>query len=172
MPPAPVLPGWLRPPRRSARVLLLDAADRVLLFRVVDPREGPGAFWLTPGGGVRRGESWTAAAARELAEETGLAADPAALGFPVARRRGWGTFPSGRRRVHDVFFVYRVTGHEVDTSRMEEHERGTTTGHRWWPVPELAASGADVRPPGLPDLLADVLVGRVTGTPRRLPRRR
>ena len=43
--------------RRAARVLLVDAADRVLLFAGSDPlRPGDGSWWFTPGGGLDDGE--------------------------------------------------------------------------------------------------------------------
>ena len=58
--------------RSSARVVLVDADDRVLLLRGGDPaRPGP-AVWHTPGGGIDPGEAPEDAARRELAEEVGL----------------------------------------------------------------------------------------------------
>jgi ADP-ribose pyrophosphatase YjhB (NUDIX family) len=54
--------------RPAARLIVLDPADPNLLFSATDPR---GQVWFTPGGGVHRGESLEAAAARELAEEPG-----------------------------------------------------------------------------------------------------
>ncbi|HEY3696993.1 NUDIX domain-containing protein [Phenylobacterium sp.] len=60
--------------RLTARVLLFDPLDRILLMR--GRFEGaPDAerFWFTVGGGVEPGESLMQAAAREIAEETGLA---------------------------------------------------------------------------------------------------
>ena len=71
--------------RPSARVLLLDGAGRILLFRAVEPRRRDAApkFWVAPGGGVEAGESYQAAARRELDEETGL---DAPIGRCVWRR--------------------------------------------------------------------------------------
>jgi 8-oxo-dGTP pyrophosphatase MutT (NUDIX family) len=60
---------------RSARVILLDASDRLLLVRSATTHGQPDA-WFTPGGGVEDGEDLASAAARELQEETGLAVDP------------------------------------------------------------------------------------------------
>jgi len=58
-------------PRPSARVLLLDEADRLLLFSSRDESAGI-TRWYAVGGGVRPGESHEQAALRELREETGL----------------------------------------------------------------------------------------------------
>ena len=42
--------------RLAARVLVIDPAGHVLLFRGFDPgRPGDGSWWLTPGGGVDAG---------------------------------------------------------------------------------------------------------------------
>ncbi|GLF97478.1 NUDIX hydrolase [Streptomyces yaizuensis] len=61
-------PEQTKPRRRiGAVVLVQDPAGRILL---VKPTYKPG--WQLPGGGARAGEAVTDAAARELAEETGL----------------------------------------------------------------------------------------------------
>src|SRR5947209_2671473 len=65
--------------RESARVLLLDVHDRLLLFKVCDPSVfDPAAprtvdeYWVTVGGGLEPGESYETAARREVFEETGI----------------------------------------------------------------------------------------------------
>ncbi len=58
----------------GAVVLLRDQADRLLLVR-----QPPGYGWSLPGGLLDRGETPQAAAARELAEETGVRLPPATL---------------------------------------------------------------------------------------------
>jgi 8-oxo-dGTP pyrophosphatase MutT (NUDIX family) len=149
--------------RRSARVLLLDAADRLLLFRMTDD------IWFTPGGGVERSESPREAAARELWEETGLRAAPHDLGPRVAWTGGHADLGWARGRFEDVFYLHRVDGHEVDTSHMESLERGNTAAHRWWPVTELATTEETVFPFGLAGLLHELLAGRIPSEPVRLP---
>jgi 8-oxo-dGTP pyrophosphatase MutT (NUDIX family) len=48
-------------------------------FLVLHRSEANGAYWHGVAGGVEAGESFAAAAARELNEETGLEAEPSAL---------------------------------------------------------------------------------------------
>ncbi|MEV4014553.1 NUDIX domain-containing protein [Nonomuraea angiospora] len=58
-------------PRPSARVVLIDDDDRLLLFSSRNQRDGT-LRWYTPGGGLQPGENHRDAALRELREETGL----------------------------------------------------------------------------------------------------
>ena len=67
--------------RRAARLLVIDEHDRLLLFRFTFGNRRP--FWATAGGECDPGESFEAAARRELLEETGLDCDP---GSPIAAR--------------------------------------------------------------------------------------
>jgi 8-oxo-dGTP pyrophosphatase MutT (NUDIX family) len=59
--------------RHSARIILLNAAQQVLLIRfLVERQKKPFFFWATPGGSVEEGETDLDAARREVAEELAL----------------------------------------------------------------------------------------------------
>lgn len=144
--------------RSAARVLLVDAADRVLLLRGSDPVDASaGHWWFTPGGGLDDGERPVDAACRELAEETGLHLSPGALGEVVHRRVAHFTFCGTDYRQSEVFYLARVDAHEVDTAGWTEMELASVTGHRWWPRPELMATGERVFPADLAGLLDRLL---------------
>jgi 8-oxo-dGTP pyrophosphatase MutT (NUDIX family) len=156
--------------RPTARLLVVDADERVLLFSSTDAAGG--TWWFTPGGGVHRGETVTQAAVRELAEETGYACPEAELGSVIATSTAlWkgahdGTLFLG---THSFFFL-RVAQPVIDTDGQEEFERTFITGHRWWTLDELRKTTDDVRPPTLADLLGRLLRGDVPEVPVRLPR--
>ncbi|GAA4198820.1 hypothetical protein GCM10022220_00530 [Actinocatenispora rupis] len=91
--------------RRSARILLVDDTDRVLLLRFRTPTS---TGWVTPGGGVEAGETLAQAAVRELREEIGLATTPADLGGPVAVTAGRAELGGVAGLYRDDFYFLRV----------------------------------------------------------------
>ncbi|MDP9797148.1 8-oxo-dGTP pyrophosphatase MutT (NUDIX family) [Catenuloplanes nepalensis] len=146
-------------PRRAARVLLVDEAGRVLLFRGVDPGRPDEPYWFTVGGGLDEGETPAEAAARELREEAGLDLPVSALGAPV--HADVTEFPFGAvwYRQEQEFFLVRSPRFEIDTSGFDEIERDSITSYRWWPVDELASAPEPVYPADLADVLRRVTAG-------------
>lgn len=144
-------------PRRAARVLLVDAGDRVLLFEGSDPARPGHRYWFTPGGGLRPGETPAEGGARELAEETGLRLAPAELGDPVRAETVEFPFDGVWYRQEQEFFLVRVPGWAVDTAGFDEIERASAHGHRWWSAAELATTTERYYPADLPDLLGQAL---------------
>ena len=142
--------------RRAARVIVLDAADRVLLLRGYDPARPDHRYWFTVGGGLDAGERAVDAAARELFEETGLRVDPASIGAPVWRDQTEFPFEGRWYRQEQEFFVVRAEPFEVDFAGHNEVERRSVDGHRWWTLAELRATDERVYPPDLPDLLVSL----------------
>jgi 8-oxo-dGTP pyrophosphatase MutT (NUDIX family) len=149
-------PGVTPVVRASARVLLIDARDRVLLFLWDDERLAMRRIWITPGGGIRPGESPEAAARRELWEETGVHADP---GPCVWTRRLVHRFGGHWLDARERFYVVRVEAADVVDDNWEPQERAFIGDHRWWSVSEIAASNEWFAPRRLATLLPPVLRG-------------
>jgi 8-oxo-dGTP pyrophosphatase MutT (NUDIX family) len=157
--------------RNTARMVLVDDLERMLLFRVrVDPdRPDRGHMWLTPGGGVADGETLVEAAVRELREETGLSLAAADLGPAIARCSGEWTWRDRRYLAVDTFFFARVGALTVDTAGFETLERRLVERHHWWSRDEIDATGELVLPLGLGPLLDRLLAGERPDPPVELP---
>ena len=148
--------------RYAARVVLLDADDRVLLFRCKDPAADR-SFWITPGGGLEGDESHEQAAERELYEETGLTGVP--IGPCVWTRSH--SFPwSGKMYCqHERFFMVRVEGHDVDVSSHTEEECVALTEHRWWSAQAVQQATDETFAPRRLGVLMASLIAGMPGSP-------
>lgn len=153
---APILApydGLTLPRREAARLLVINPRGEVLLLRWSSRLAphffnlGHDYFWATPGGALEGGESFEAAARRELYEETGLSGvDVGAVfttrEFPMQLRAAW---------VHSAerYFVVRTGDFQPDPRGFTQGETEAAGGWKWWSADEVAASDELVFPEGL-----------------------
>lgn len=149
--------------RPAARALIVDAAQRVLLFR--GELEGRASGWFAPGGALEHGETYEAALVREVAEETGLVVDISTLQPPVWIREFLFTWKGTSERHLERFFLIRVVAHEVDTSRFGVEESQVIRTHRWWGLDDILRSDERFSPLRLGEHLAPLLQGSVPDQP-------
>ena len=144
--------------RPTARLLVINPDNRVLLFRFFYP-EGPKAgftFWATPGGALDPEESFEAAAQRELFEETGF-------DLPVTQqvhaRTNRFDLPDGTPVVaEERFFLVRVHESSIDVAdNPDPVERNMITEWRWWSVSELNGTQETIFPEELGTFLPPLI---------------
>ncbi|HEY9216424.1 MAG TPA: NUDIX domain-containing protein [Phenylobacterium sp.] len=151
--------------RLTARVLLLDPDDRLLLMkgRLPTERQGPGA-WFTVGGGAEPGETVLEAAAREVLEETGF--DGVELGPVVWLREAVHTLIDGEPALFKEHYILaRCAGGEPCRDGWADYEVSLIDDIRWWTMAELAECPDAVFPVDLRRLLAEVLAGQLPDEP-------
>jgi len=140
--------------RPSARLLVLDAEGKVLLFRFrfdTGPLAGT-AYWATPGGGLDEGESFAEAARRELLEETGIEAE---VGEAIAVRHTRFRLSTGEMvAAEEHYFLVRTIGVIDISGNPDPVERAFISEAKWWSRAEIAASRETIFPETLIEMIA------------------
>ena len=156
--------------RETARVLLFDPGDRLLLMKIDDPNVKDPAkpwlkapFWVTIGGGVEPGEDVLVAARREIEEETGLR--DLTIGPVVWSGQQILLWKGQPTRLTETFVVARTRDARITDASWSDDERRAIVEMRWWPIDEIESTTETILPTVLPKLIGAVARGEVSAAP-------
>ncbi|WP_419660098.1 NUDIX hydrolase [Desulfosarcina variabilis] len=124
--------------RQSVRAVLLSPDGKILMMKV--RVEGPdGEIWITPGEGLKYGESENAALRREIREETDF--DLVDIGPRVWKRVDVFRIDGQLFRQSENYYLCRVNDFEPVPILLDEGiERQGFIGFKWWSVEEIRNS--------------------------------
>jgi 8-oxo-dGTP pyrophosphatase MutT (NUDIX family) len=157
------------PLRHTARLIILDPANRILLINYVaqkdvDPaRPGLRSFWFTPGGGIDPGETAEQAALREMDEEVGLTGLP--LLGEVARREALNDMFERAAICRERYFLVRAPSDAFNTARLAETDQDEVLEVRWWRPQDFARAGHVLIPMAILHLAERIISGDLPQTP-------
>jgi 8-oxo-dGTP pyrophosphatase MutT (NUDIX family) len=162
MPPGDPNNPFVRP---TARVILLDWQDRVLLIlaTVTRPRSRSESFWHMPGGLIEPGETGEQAASRECTEETGIV--NISVGPCVWHRQHVAQWHGRWYDWRERYFLARTDQVQTTARHMEGPEREEFREHRWWSLDAVRRSVETFVPGRLAELLPPLLEGNLPSKP-------
>ncbi|MGC0948867.1 NUDIX hydrolase [Pantoea agglomerans] len=141
--------------RPSSRLIIVSPDNRVLLFRFChkDGALRGKTYWVTPGGGLEKNESFEQAAIRELFEETGLIRT--LTGPQIASQNFTMMLPSGETVLaEERFFMIDANTVELDRSGWSSNEQEVIRDYHWWTIEELIHTNETIFPR---DLIINIL---------------
>ena len=149
------------PSRQAARVVVV-AQGQMLLVAGHDFSDAAHHWLFTPGGGIEAGESPAQAAARELAEETGIIVDPDRLSL-LGYRQALFEFRALTCLASETFY-YLPLEHkpQLNQERWTANERSLLDGLNWYSphnLRQLSQAGLAIYPPELVNHAAKLVTG-------------
>jgi 8-oxo-dGTP pyrophosphatase MutT (NUDIX family) len=159
--------------RKTARVVLIDEHQRILLMKInavgvgaAGEANAPRLMWVTLGGRIEEGENVLEAARREIEEETGLlnveVGPPVFYGEQVLEVRG--------EPVHfkETFVLARTRTGALSDAGWSDEERKVVVDLRWFTRDELKTTTDIIKPPRLAEYVDGIITGSGPATVRTI----
>ena len=147
--------------RNSARAVLMNENNEFLMMKFVQNRiVGDRAWWVFPGGGKEKDESYEAACVREIFEETGnlLTHNTKLIWTREIVLNG----KDGELLSHEQYYLFNVNKFEMNLKNFTDNEKRTFCEYKWWALDDLLKyNGNDISIDNLYALLKEIVDGNL-----------
>ena len=147
---------------QSTRILLFNSANALLFMGAEDKKltgadGNKGRFWFLVGGSLEKGETFQAAAKRELTEETGLTDADVIWGAEIAEGVVHLKKNGQPLDIYQRFVVAKTEKDTVHPNNLDEWEQNAVKGLRWFSQKEIQTSKETIYPRVLKAYLPKIL---------------
>jgi 8-oxo-dGTP diphosphatase len=154
--------------RRSSRAILMNADNRVFLFKfefamLSDHR----TLWVAPGGRVEEGESDEKALSRELHEEMGLEIEEDYKCI-FYRNKPFITKTGEEFISEERFYLVKINQFDLSMENMTQNERKLTKDWKWWSADEIHNSSETFFVDDLDVYIAGIINGDIPEEPAEI----
>ena len=150
--------------RKSSRAVVIERDNRVLLFRFIQNAiVGDKTFWVFPGGGLHKDESFEQALLRELKEETGI--DDVYDARWVWTRNIELKGKNGNFISYERYYLIRVDSTSINLNNFTDNEKKTFMKYKWWSCDEILIAEEEFALPDTYHLLTELIRGDIPEIP-------
>jgi 8-oxo-dGTP pyrophosphatase MutT (NUDIX family) len=148
--------------RETARLVLIDPQNRLLLMKVNDPAtfslnqsSVKSPLWVTLSGEIQSGEDVIATAKRELFEETGIT--DAEIGPAIWYGEQDLIWKGELTRLKETFVVVKTSDSQIVDIYRTPEEQLAMLEVKWWHIDELEKTSETILPPNLAKFIYPIL---------------
>jgi len=137
--------------RHTARGILVNRVTRkFLLIHYLDlksesTKEFEQGFWVFPGGGVEKHETFQECLKREIYEETGIE-NCEIQNCVLSRVAEFDLVGHGKKLFYERYYYVETDEEEVVFCNLEDSEKEVVVRYKWWSIEELLRSDETVFP--------------------------
>ena len=147
---------------QSIRILLFNSANELLFMGAEDKNltgadGNKGRFWFLVGGSLEKGETFQAAAKRELTEETGLTDADVIWGAEIAEGTVHLKNNNQPLDIYQRFVVAKTEKDAVHLHNLDAWEQNAVKALRWFSSEEIQTSKEVIYPRCLKEFLPEIL---------------
>lgn len=147
--------------RQSARAILLNSENRIFLFKfefgfLSDKK----ILWVTPGGGIEKGETFEEGLKRELYEELGIK-DEIDPKWVFKRNKIFEKKDGIKFLSEEKYYLVRIEKSDFNFDGWEESEKKYTRDHKWWSIEDIRMSEEEFFCDNLGDILEELIEGNL-----------